>query len=97
MAVETLSRLPATGPLLLRAALGARGRVEEMVAGERECCAFLDLDVQEKPDAVRLTITAPERAREAADDAFAPFLPRASGQPSLSASTGCGCCGAAAR
>jgi len=44
-----------------------------MVAGEQHCCAFLDFDLREDADAVHVTITAPENAREAADELFAQF------------------------
>lgn len=50
-------------------------RVREMVREEEECCAFLTFALTEAADEVRLTITAPERAREAADLLFALFLP----------------------
>lgn len=63
----------------------ARDRVREMVGRERECCAFLDFDLRDDRDAVRLMISAPERARGAADDVFAPFVP---GMP---AAASCGC------
>ena len=61
-------------------------RVREMVRKEQECCAFLTFDVDERPDGIRLTIKAPEQAREAADTLFAPFL------PSAEAPDGRGCC-----
>ena len=48
-------------------------RVREMVRLERACCAFLTFDLQERPDDVRLTIAAPEAAREAAEAIFHQF------------------------
>jgi hypothetical protein len=51
----------------------AAERVREMVRRERECCAFLDFKLQKEADAVRLTIVAPEGAREAAEMLFEPF------------------------
>ena len=51
------------------------GRVREMVSKEQECCAFLNFDVSETDEDVRLTITAPERASEVADSLFEPFMP----------------------
>jgi hypothetical protein len=48
-------------------------RVREMVARERECCAFLMFTLREDVDATRLTIAVPEAAREAADLLLAPF------------------------
>ena len=44
-----------------------------MVANEQRCCAFLSFDVREQPDFVHVTITAPERARDAADELFEQF------------------------
>jgi hypothetical protein len=64
----------------------AAERVREMVRLEQDCCAFLTFDLDQRPDEIRLTIKAPERAREAADMLFGQFL------PSAKARTGCGCC-----
>lgn len=61
-------------------------RVREMVRKEQDCCAFLTFDLDERSDEIRLTIRAPERAREAADMLFGQFLPLAKARP------GCGCC-----
>ena len=44
-----------------------------MVASEQHCCAFLNFDVREQPDVVDVTITAPENARDAADELFEQF------------------------
>lgn len=48
----------------LRFAAGAdvRDRVMRVVAAEAACCAFLVMDVSDEPDAVVLSITAPEDA-----------------------------------
>jgi hypothetical protein len=59
--------------LTLRYAPEAVGRVRAMVASEQHCCAFLNFDVREQPDAVHVTITAPEHARDAADELFEHF------------------------
>lgn len=48
--------------------------VEDMVAKESDCCAFLDFDLQAGVR-VELTITAPESAALAADELFAHFAP----------------------
>ena len=64
----------------------AAARVREMVRNEQVCCAFLTFDLDERPDEIRLTIKAPEDAREAADMLLGQFL------PSAEARTGCGCC-----
>jgi hypothetical protein len=49
-------------------------RVHAMVAGEQRCCAFLKFEVRKQPDAVHLTITAPENALEAAEELFEQFI-----------------------
>lgn len=69
----------------------ARDQVRQMVAQEQACCVFLDFELREADDAIRLTITAPEGAREAADTVFEPFQAK-----SPAAAAGCGCCGGAA-
>ncbi|HTO28985.1 MAG TPA: hypothetical protein VL017_10375 [Devosia sp.] len=48
--------------------------VENLVARESECCAFLDFDIKSS-ERVELTITAPESATLAADELFAHFAP----------------------
>ena len=54
----------------------ARERVQEMIRREQKCCAFLTFEVRETADAVQVTLMAPEAARDAVDDVFAPFLPK---------------------
>lgn len=66
-------------------AANAAERVREMVRKEQDCCAFLTFDLVERADEIRLTIKAPERAREAADMLFGQFLPAAD------YGVGCGC------
>lgn len=41
---------------------GVRARVAAIVAAESRCCAFLTMRVSEEPDAVVLTVAAPEDA-----------------------------------
>ena len=53
----------------------AADRVRELVRQEQSCCAFLHFDVREEADGIHLAITAPERAREAADVLFIHFAP----------------------
>jgi hypothetical protein len=60
--------------LELRYALEARERVHEMVRNEQKCCAFLAFELHEVGSVIRLTVTAPERAREAADALFEQFV-----------------------
>ena len=50
------------------------GRVREMVRKEQSCCAFLTFTIVELAADIHLTITVPERARDAADTLMAPFL-----------------------
>ena len=59
--------------LTLRYAPEAVERVRAMVASEQHCCAFLNFEVREQPDVVHVTITAPENARDAADELFEQF------------------------
>lgn len=66
----------------------ARERVHELVRQEQTCCAFLTFDLKEVGNEIRLTITAPETAREAADSLFDQFLAQASAESS------CGCASA---
>lgn len=49
--------------------------VEDLVVKESECCDFLDFDLQNSADGLRLTITAPESAALAADELFTHFAP----------------------
>ena len=60
--------------LTLRYAPDAVERVRALVASERHCCAFLSFDIQEQSDVVVVTITAPENARDAADELFEQFI-----------------------
>ena len=52
----------------------AAERVREMVRRERECCGFLTFDLREVEQELRLTITAPQDAKEAADFLFQQFV-----------------------
>lgn len=63
----------------------ARKRVRELVRNEQRCCAFLDFQLRETADEIRLTVTAPETAREATDTLFEQFI---AGAPAQST---CGC------
>jgi hypothetical protein len=61
--------------LHLTYALSAVDEVRDVVRMERSCCAFLDFDLRERRDGVHLTITAPERARDAAQMLFDHYAP----------------------
>lgn len=51
-------------------------RVREMVRKETACCAFLAFELAEGDGEVRVTVTAPEAAREIAESLFDQFAPR---------------------
>lgn len=63
-------------PLALRLTYAAEAlpEVEDLVAKESDCCAFLDFDIR-AGEQIELIITAPESAALAADDLFAHFAP----------------------
>ena len=71
--------------LELSYALEARERVHKMVRNERSCCAFLAFELREAGNEIRLTVTAPETARQATDTLFEQFVANA---PALSS---CAC------
>jgi hypothetical protein len=48
--------------------------VRQLMRQEQACCAFLTFEMHEDPDAVTLTIKAPEEARSMADALFEAFL-----------------------
>lgn len=65
----------------------ARAKVRELIALEQACCPFLDFKTSEGPEEITLTITAPERARDAAEALFAYFVAGVK-----AADQACGCC-----
>lgn len=76
--------------LTLTYASQALDRVQDLVAREQACCAFLTFILEPGPREVRLTIAAPEAARQALDSVFAPFT------ATKPATAACGCCPGAA-
>lgn len=44
-----------------------RRRLEEIVAAEAECCAFLDLDLTERDGELVLTVAAPDGGQPVAE------------------------------
>lgn len=64
----------------LRYAPRARARVSELVRNEQACCSFLCFELRDDVDAIRLTITAPESARGAADALLEQFMAGATAQ-----------------
>ncbi|TCA02564.1 hypothetical protein [Rhizobium leguminosarum] len=71
--LKQVSREPLS--IQLTYAIEALPELRDLVAKETECCAFLDFDLKEDRGGVRLKITAPEAARDAADTLFAHFAP----------------------
>ena len=61
--------------LRLRYAPQAVQQVRELMRQEQACCAFLTFEMQEEPNAVTLTIKAPEEGRSAVNALFEAFLP----------------------
>lgn len=53
----------------------ALAEVQDLVAKEADCCAFLDFDLRHDAAGVYLAITAPPFVAEAADELFAHFAP----------------------
>jgi hypothetical protein len=76
--------------LELAYAASAREQVLQMVRGEQACCAFLAFEVSDEPGLVRVTIQAPEAARDVAETVFEPFQSKKGVQES------CSCRGATA-
>jgi len=62
--------------LTLHYRLDALDRVQAMVVGEQQCCAFMTFAIQDDAHGVHVRMHVPERAREAADDLFALFVGR---------------------
>jgi len=52
----------------------ASTEVQKMVVQERLCCPFLTFDLQQSPEAISVTIIAPETARDSLDMLFGQFL-----------------------
>jgi hypothetical protein len=73
--------------LELSYALEARERVHEMVRNEQACCGFLAFELHETGNEIRLTVTAPERARGAADALFEQFVANAPAPSSCACAT----------
>jgi hypothetical protein len=48
-------------------------RLAAIVAAEADCCAFLAIDVREEPNALRLTIEAPEGAEPVIEELVEAF------------------------
>ena len=62
---DALVDVELSGPratLRFAAGKGVRDRITSVVVAESACCAFLTMDVSDKPDTVVLSIIAPEDA-----------------------------------
>jgi len=55
----------------------ARARVHELVRNEQACCGFLDFNLYDTGSEIRVTVTVPEAAREAADALLEKFTAKA--------------------
>lgn len=62
--------------------------IEQIVAQERECCAFMRYSLESSPGEVRLTIEAPDVVGPDAKWLFDQFLPQVQSNPVRNA---CGC------
>lgn len=74
--------------LKLRYRRDAELALRRIVELERACCAFLTFDLDVQPEAVSLTITAPESATESAAWLFDQFTPMPTTKTPVAA---CGC------
>lgn len=74
---DVLRRVERRGLSLdLRYAPEAATRVRQLVEQERSCCAFLQFELQESADEVRLLVTAPPVAAEVVPDLLAELTGR---------------------
>jgi hypothetical protein len=64
--------------LRFRSDAATRRRLEEIVAAEAACCAFLDLKLEERGGELVLSVEAPEDAQPIADELAATFARAAS-------------------
>lgn len=71
--LRSVSRKPLSVELTY--ATEASSELRDIVRKETQCCPFLNFDLAESPDGIRLKITAPGAARDAADTLFAHFAP----------------------
>lgn len=83
--------------LHLRYAREAAPELKRIVALERDCCAFLKFELDERAKVVELTITAPTEAGDFAGVVFGHFSasPSATEAAAPHCSTACSCRGAA--
>ena len=80
------------GPALhLLYAREAAAQLKDIVALERECCAFLNFELAERAKVVELTITAPAEASEFAGVLFEHFSASAVAAAGPRCVASCGC------
>jgi hypothetical protein len=70
---DALLEVDGGGALRFRNDETTRARLEEIVAAESECCAFLTFDLRATADVLELRITAPEGAEALADELVGAF------------------------
>ena len=70
---QLLSRARHGPGLTLTYRASALEMVRELVANERQCCAFLDFDITSTGESVALTITVPAEHADSADALLHPF------------------------
>jgi hypothetical protein len=63
--------------LRFQSSAAVRKQLEDIVAGERKCCSFLDLVLSEERDELLLSIAAPEDGQAVADELAGAFNGRA--------------------
>lgn len=76
--------------LRLRYTLAAEGELEELVAEEKDCCAFLNFLLHKTRDHIELAITAPNGEDEFTRTLFAHFQGEGQARSGCGASS-CGC------
>jgi len=72
-----LSHQLADRTLRLTYRLEAKDELERIVAAERECCSFLEFELEDAPTSIVLSIQAPEGGEADARWLFDQFLPQA--------------------
>ncbi|BEP52032.1 hypothetical protein [Variovorax sp. V116] len=75
--------------LTVRYARSASRELRELVALERECCAFLQFRLHEDSDAIELQITAPHEAEASAALLFSAFVATPSGNRGCNSACTC--------
>jgi hypothetical protein len=69
--------------LYFRSDRATRRRLEEIVTAEAECCAFLDLTLEDRGEELLLSVAAPRSEQVAADEIAAAFASESARRTSL--------------